>query len=149
MSALVRRGATVLITAFTNTAVDHVLRKIQAAGTVDMTTTARLLPRSAAAAAAGAPPDIAHLVLRPEDFKSTSDLQARLGRVTVMATTCQNMQHPLLRRRVFDTCIVDEASQVLLPSKCVCLCLCLCLCVFAYVKKDSERESERERKGSE
>ena len=130
VSALVRRGATVLITAFTNTAVDHVLRKIQAAGTLDMTTTARLLPRSAAVAA---PPDIAHLVLRPEDFKSTSDLQARLGKVTVMATTCQNMQHPLLRRRVFDMCIVDEASQVLLPSNCVCVCVCMCVCVCVCV----------------
>ena len=36
----------------------------------------------------------------------------------VVATTCLTINHPLFSRRVFDYCIVDEASQITLP---VCL----------------------------
>ena len=32
--------------------------------------------------------------------------------VKVVATTCHNVHHALLRRLCFDVCIVDEASQV-------------------------------------
>lgn len=36
----------------------------------------------------------------------------------VVATTCLGWSHPVLRRRVFDYCIVDEASQL---TQAVCL----------------------------
>jgi DNA replication ATP-dependent helicase Dna2 len=36
----------------------------------------------------------------------------------VVATTCLTINHPLFNRRIFDYCIVDEASQITLP---VCL----------------------------
>lgn len=40
------------------------------------------------------------------------ELRERLQSVRVVATTCQNTNHALLRRLTFDVCIVDEASQV-------------------------------------
>lgn len=34
----------------------------------------------------------------------------------VVATTCLSVNHPLFFRRHFDYCIVDEASQITLPT---------------------------------
>lgn len=33
-----------------------------------------------------------------------------------MAVTCLGSGHPLLSKRIFDMCIVDESTQVLQPS---------------------------------
>ena len=36
----------------------------------------------------------------------------------MVGATCLNSQHPVIARRRFDYCIVDEASQITLP---ICL----------------------------
>jgi DNA replication ATP-dependent helicase Dna2 len=42
--------------------------------------------------------------------------EARLMSPPVVAATCLSIEHPLFKRRRFDYCIVDEASQITLPT---------------------------------
>jgi hypothetical protein len=63
------------------------------------------------------PESISDFVLRPEAFETADAIRERMRRVKVVATTCQNTHHALLRRKVFDVCIVDEASQVQVYSQ--------------------------------
>ena len=48
----------------------------------------------------------------------------------VVATTCLGAKHTLLARRMFDVCIVDEASQI---SQLVCLGPLFCARRFVLV----------------
>jgi DNA replication ATP-dependent helicase Dna2 len=110
VAALVARGSKVLLTSYTNTAVDNMLIKLNAGGKITEQACVRLHSRGHRT-----PPEIAHYVLRPETFASTTELRERMQGVKVVATTCHNVHHALLRRLCFDVCIVDEASQVMQP----------------------------------
>ena len=117
--ALVARGNKVLLTSFTNNAVDNMVMKLAE-------TAADGGARAAAAASAACvrlqsrghrvPPEIAHLVLHADMFGSSEELGERMQEVKVVATTCHNVHHALIRRLSFDVCIIDEASQVRRPS---------------------------------
>ena len=109
VAALVARGSKVLLTSFTNTAVDNMVLKLKVGGRIHGSCV-RLQSRGHRP-----PPEIEDYVLRPEAFSSVEELRERLQSVRVVATTCQNTSHALLRRLTFDVCIVDEASQVLQP----------------------------------
>jgi len=50
--------------------------------------------------------------------EKVSDLKALFQSSKIVATTCLSINHPLIEKRRFDYCIVDEASQLTLP---VCL----------------------------
>jgi DNA replication ATP-dependent helicase Dna2 len=107
--ALVAKGKSVLLTSYTHTAVDNILLKIRE----DDIDILRL------GAAAKIHPDVrefATLAATPTD--SLEDLEKQWMVPPVVATTCLTINHPLFNRRVFDYCIVDEASQITLP---VCL----------------------------
>ena len=110
--ALVARGSKVLLTSFTNNAVDNMVIKLAE-------TAADGGPQAAAAACVRlqsrghrVPPEIAHLVLHADMFGSSEELGARMQEVKVVATTCHNVHHALIRHLSFDVCIIDEASQV-------------------------------------
>ena len=47
---------------------------------------------------------------------STAELSSLSSRVRVVGCTCLSSRHPLLARRAFDVCIVDEASQISVPA---------------------------------
>ncbi|KAL1599589.1 DNA replication endonuclease-helicase Dna2 [Paraconiothyrium brasiliense] len=106
---LVAKGKSVLLTSYTHTAVDNILLKIQN----DNIGVLRI------GAAAKIHPDVrqfATLAAEPKD--SLEELEKSWMEPPVVATTCLSINHPLFNRRIFDYCIVDEASQITLP---VCL----------------------------
>lgn len=108
--ALVLQGKSVLLTSYTHTAVDNILLKIRD----DNIPILRL----------GAPSKVHPEVQQFADLagssapKTMEQLKASYEDSKVVATTCLGVNHPIFRERVFDYCIVDEASQITLP---VCL----------------------------
>ncbi|KAK2755903.1 Tripartite DNA replication factor [Arachnomyces sp. PD_36] len=108
--ALISQGKSVLLTSYTHTAVDNILLKIRD----DNIPILRL----------GAPSKVHPEVQQFADLagssaaKTMEQLRASYEDSKVVATTCLGVNHPIFRERVFDYCIVDEASQITLP---VCL----------------------------
>jgi DNA replication ATP-dependent helicase Dna2 len=106
---LVAKGKSVLLTSYTHTAVDNILLKIRG----DKISTLRL------GAAAKIHPEVKEFaILAAEQKDSLEALEKSWMEPLVVATTCLTINHPLFNRRIFDYCIVDEASQITLP---VCL----------------------------
>ncbi|KAF8686372.1 DNA replication factor Dna2 [Rhizoctonia solani] len=104
---LVRRGKSVLLTSYTHSAVDTILLKLLEVefdvlrlGNVDKV---HIEARKFALGAKEVP-------------ETLEALERQLLRPPVVATTCLSIDHPLFARRTFDYCIVDEASQITLPS---------------------------------
>lgn len=107
--ALVSQGKSVLLTSYTHTAVDNILLKIRHAGIGIL----RL------GATAKVHPDIQEFaVLAGMPKNSIEELREVYHGPKIVATTCLSINHPLFKERIFDYCIVDEASQITLP---VCL----------------------------
>ncbi|WVQ81912.1 hypothetical protein IAT38_004039 [Cryptococcus sp. DSM 104549] len=107
IKALVARGKSVLLTSYTHSAVDTILMKLMNAefgvlrlGNIDKVH-----------------PDVQHFTLEAlESSSNMAQLDARLMKPPVVAATCLAIDHPLFFRRRFDYCIVDEASQITLPT---------------------------------
>ncbi|OGM44593.1 DNA replication helicase Dna2 [Aspergillus bombycis] len=107
--ALVSQGKSVLLTSYTHTAVDNILLKIQ-------DDSIRILRIGAAAKVHPEVQQFADLAAVP---KSTiEELKGAYEDSQVVATTCLGIGHSVFSQRIFDYCIVDEASQITLP---VCL----------------------------
>lgn len=105
---LVLLGKTVLLTSYTHSAVDNILLKLK--GRVDF----RILRLGNVDKVH---PDVKELTLGARDPPQTIEqLENWVMGPPVVATTCLTIDHPLFSRRRFDYCIVDEASQVTLPS---------------------------------
>lgn len=106
--ALVAQGKNVLLTSYTHTAVDNILLKLRNddIGIFRLGAVAKVHPEVQ---------EFADLAGRP--MKTVEDLKRCYTR-QVVATTCLGINHPIFNQRVFDYCIVDEASQITLP---VCL----------------------------
>lgn len=106
--ALTAQGKSVLLTSYTHTAVDNILLKIRkdAIGIFRLGALAKIHPEVQEFADLGGIP-----------FKSIEELKRAYSR-QVVATTCLGISHPIFSQRIFDYCIVDEASQITLP---VCL----------------------------
>ncbi|KAJ5027060.1 DNA replication factor Dna2-domain-containing protein [Bipolaris maydis] len=106
---LVAQGKSVLLTSYTHTAVDNILLKIRD----DKIAILRL------GAAKKIHPEVREFAtLAAEPKESVDELERSWMQPPVVATTCLTINHPIFSRRVFDYCIVDEASQITLP---VCL----------------------------
>ncbi|GFF98156.1 DNA replication ATP-dependent helicase/nuclease dna2 [Aspergillus lentulus] len=107
--ALVAQGKSVLLTSYTHTAVDNILLKIR-------DDNFRILRIGATAKVH---PEVQQFVDLAAVPKSTvEELKACYEESQVVATTCLGVNHNIFNRRIFDYCIVDEASQITLP---VCL----------------------------
>lgn len=107
--ALVAQGKSVLLTSYTHTAVDNILLKIRN----DDILILRLgkIPKIH--------PEVRQFaILAEEPRDSLEALERAYHDPPVVATTCLGTNHALFNARVFDYCIVDEASQITLP---VCL----------------------------
>ncbi|KAJ4987931.1 DNA replication ATP-dependent helicase/nuclease dna2 [Stagonosporopsis vannaccii] len=106
---LVATGRSVLLTSYTHTAVDNILLKIRDdnIGILRLGASAKIHPEVR---------EFATLAVEPQN--SVEELERSWMHPPVVATTCLTINHPLFSRRVFDYCIVDEASQITLP---VCL----------------------------
>ncbi|KEI42381.1 uncharacterized protein L969DRAFT_42474, partial [Mixia osmundae IAM 14324] len=104
VKTFVARGQTVLLAAHTHSAVDTLVSKICSSvhvlrlGNIDKVRE-----------------DLRHLTLADSDMQSLADVERMLMAPPVVATTCLGINHIVFSRRRFDVCILDEASQVLLP----------------------------------
>ncbi|KAJ3500973.1 hypothetical protein NLJ89_g9551 [Agrocybe chaxingu] len=112
ITELVRRGKTVLLTSYTHSAVDTILMKMGG--------------RDAGGGAFGilrlgnvdkVHPEVRKYMLNERrEAKTVEQLERMIMSPPVVATTCLTIEHPLFFRRRFDYCIVDEASQITLPT---------------------------------
>ncbi|XP_057980952.1 DNA replication ATP-dependent helicase/nuclease JHS1 [Malania oleifera] len=105
VKALLMRGASILLTSYTNSAIDNLLIKLKAQG-IDFARVGRH--------------DAVHEEVRGNCFsamniQSVEDIKQRLDQVKVVAVTCLGITNPLLANKSFDICIMDEAGQTTLP----------------------------------
>ncbi|ERS97869.1 hypothetical protein HMPREF1624_06040 [Sporothrix schenckii ATCC 58251] len=107
--ALVSQGKSVLLTSYTHTAVDNILLKLRHAQT----------PILRLGAPSKVHPDVRDFaILAAEPKASLEDIRAAWHDTPIVATSCLGIGHALFNERMFDYCIVDEASQITLP---ICL----------------------------
>jgi DNA replication ATP-dependent helicase Dna2 len=105
--ALVSQGKSVLLTSYTHTAVDNILLKIKDDD----------IPILRLGAVAKVHPEVqtfADLAGIPK--KTIAELENSYVHSKVVASTCLGVNHPIFNSRIFDYCIVDEASQITLPT---------------------------------
>ncbi|KAJ5640523.1 Dna2/Cas4 domain of unknown function DUF83 [Penicillium herquei] len=107
--ALVAQGKSVLLTSYTHTAVDNILLKIR-------DDDIRILRLGAATKVHPDVRDFADLAANPKT--TIEELKDSYEKPQVVAATCLGVNHQIFNQRIFDYCIVDEASQITLP---VCL----------------------------
>ncbi|XP_030475354.2 DNA replication ATP-dependent helicase/nuclease JHS1 [Syzygium oleosum] len=105
VKALLMRGASILLTSYTNSAVDNLLIKLKDQG-IDFVRIGR--------------PEVVHEEVREHCFpekgmQSVDGIKLRLDQVKVVAVTCLGITSPLLASKRFDVCIMDEAGQTTLP----------------------------------
>jgi DNA replication ATP-dependent helicase Dna2 len=107
--ALVSQNKSVLLTSYTHTAVDNILLKIKDDNipVLRLGAVGKVHPEVQAFADLGGIPK-----------KTIAELEMSYINSKVVATTCLGINQPIFNARVFDYCIVDEASQITLP---VCL----------------------------
>lgn len=107
--ALVLQNKSVLLTSYTHTAVDNILLKIKDDNipVLRLGAVGKVHPEVQAFADLGGIPK-----------KTIAELEKSYANSKVVATTCLGVNQPIFNARIFDYCIVDEASQITLP---VCL----------------------------
>ncbi|KAI4164094.1 MAG: hypothetical protein LQ342_002330 [Letrouitia transgressa] len=104
--ALTAKGKSVLLTSYTHSAVDNILLKIRHdnIGVFRLGALAKVHPQVQ---------EFADLAGVPK--KNMDEIERAYSR-QVVATTCLGINHPIFNQKVFDYCIVDEASQITLPA---------------------------------
>eukprot|EP00116_Pleurobrachia_bachei_P000606 sb/3460868/ len=106
VEVLVAQGYSVLLTAYTHTAVDNILLK---------------LPSTLPVLRLGASGKVHKNVRHMTDSALTSgisdplELREFYKNIKVVASTCLGIRHRLFELRSFDYCIIDEASQITQP----------------------------------
>ncbi|KAJ4727342.1 DNA replication ATP-dependent helicase Dna2 [Melia azedarach] len=105
VKALLMRGASILLTSYTNSAVDNLLLKLNAQG-IDFVRIGRH---------EAVHEEIQSHCLSAMNINSVEEIKVRLDQVKVVAVTCLGITSPLLSNKRFDVCIMDEAGQTTLP----------------------------------
>lgn len=106
--ALVSSGARVLVSAYTNSAVDNVLLKLAGMG----------VPLVRLGRVATAHPDVKRFMPGGAAYpdRGTAALAKAMDAARVVGVPCLSCSSPLLAGRSFDVAVVDEAGQVTLPA---------------------------------
>ncbi|SMY20419.1 unnamed protein product [Zymoseptoria tritici ST99CH_1A5] len=107
--ALLAEGKSILLTSFTHTAVDNILLKIR-----DIAPKDSILRLGVPAKINPQVQEFCRLASTPR--KSMDEIEEAYILTRIVATTCMGTNHALFHRRKFDVCIVDEASQITLPT---------------------------------
>ncbi|KAK5112827.1 hypothetical protein LTR85_011161 [Meristemomyces frigidus] len=107
--ALLADEKTILLTSFTHTAVDNILLKIR-----DIAPPNSILRLGVPAKINREVQKFCQLAATPR--KTIDDIEATYMGCRIVAATCMGMNHAVFNRRAFDVCIVDEASQITLPT---------------------------------
>ncbi|KAL6651284.1 hypothetical protein ACP70R_010209 [Stipagrostis hirtigluma subsp. patula] len=105
VKSLLIRGESILLTSYTNSAIDTLLMKLKTEG-VDFIRIGRH---------EAVHPDVRAHCMSTTDVQSVDAIKARMEQVQVVGVTCLGIYHPLLAHKKFDTCIMDEAGQITLP----------------------------------
>ncbi|CAJ1958757.1 unnamed protein product [Sphenostylis stenocarpa] len=105
VKALLIRGTSILLTAYTNSAVDNLLIKLKAQG-IDFVRIGRHEIVNE---------EVREHCLSAMSVQGVEDIKRRLEQVKVVAVTCLGISSPLLANTRFDVCIMDEAGQTTLP----------------------------------
>ncbi|PIN12593.1 DNA replication helicase [Handroanthus impetiginosus] len=105
VKALLMRGASILLTSYTNSAVDNLLIKLKAQG-IDFIRIGRY---------EAVHEEVQETCLSLMDMESTREIKEKLDKINVVAVTCLGITSPLLTNKRFDVCIMDEAGQITLP----------------------------------
>ncbi|XP_073140812.1 DNA replication ATP-dependent helicase/nuclease JHS1 isoform X2 [Henckelia pumila] len=104
VKALLMRGASILLTSYTNSAVDNLLIKLKAQG-INFIRIGRY--------------EAVHEEVQENclsvDMDSICEIKSKLDEIHVVAVTCLGITSPLLNNKRFDVCIMDEAGQITLP----------------------------------
>ncbi|CAN0223585.1 unnamed protein product, partial [Discosporangium mesarthrocarpum] len=104
---LLARGASVLVTSYTHSAVDSLLLKLLEAG----------VPCLRVGRPAQVHPGIRPCCINHDGAVSTTAGYAELvANARVVGSTCLGTNHPLFSQRRFDYCVVDEAGQISQPA---------------------------------
>ncbi|KAK5717828.1 DNA replication endonuclease-helicase Dna2 [Elasticomyces elasticus] len=107
--ALLADNKTILLTSFTHTAVDNILLKIR-----DIAPPGSILRLGVPAKINQEVQKFCQLAATPR--KTIDDIEQAYMGCRIVATTCLGTNHAVFKRRAFDVCIVDEASQITLPT---------------------------------
>ncbi|XP_070025643.1 LOW QUALITY PROTEIN: DNA replication ATP-dependent helicase/nuclease JHS1-like [Nicotiana sylvestris] len=107
VKALLMRGSSILLTSYTNSAVDNLLLKLKAQG-IDFIRIGRY--------------EVVHEEVRENclsmmDTHGLEEIKQRIEQSKVVAVTCLGITSPLLSNKRFDVYIMDEAGQTTLPGK--------------------------------
>jgi DNA replication ATP-dependent helicase Dna2 len=105
--ALVSQGKSVLLTSYTHTAVDNILLKLKGdsipilrLGTISKIST-----------------EVQEFAILASTIKTSfEEIKSAWHDSPIVATTCLGINHAIFNKRHFDYCIVDEASQITLPT---------------------------------
>ena len=104
--SLVSQGKSVLLTSYTHTAVDNILLKIKN----DEISILRLGNKTKIH------PNVKEFALLAEVPRTSfREINEAFMLPKVVATTCLGIDHNIFNERIFDYCIIDEASQITLP----------------------------------
>eukprot|EP00904_Undaria_pinnatifida_P014250 jgi/Undpi1/9956/HiC_scaffold_28.g12410.m1 len=118
---LLARGASVLITSYTHSAVDNLLLKLIEEG----------VPCLRVGRPASVHPGVQpHCVNYDGSAETTAAYSELVASAKVVGCTCLGVKHPLFSHRRFDYCVVDEAGQISQP---VVLAPLRCADVFVLV----------------
>jgi DNA replication ATP-dependent helicase Dna2 len=107
--ALLAEEKTILLTSYTHTAVDNILLKIR-----DVAPPNSILRLGVPAKINAQVQEFCQLTATPR--KTIDEIEEAYMGCQIVAATCMGTNHPLFHRRAFDVCIVDEASQITLPT---------------------------------
>ncbi|XP_054995186.1 DNA replication ATP-dependent helicase/nuclease DNA2 [Sorex araneus] len=105
-------GFSVLLTSYTHSAVDNILLKLAKfkIGFLRLGQTQKVHPNIQKFTE--------EEIYRTKSIKSLAHLEELYNSQLIVATTCMGINHPIFSRKIFDFCIVDEASQISQP---ICL----------------------------
>ncbi|KZV43646.1 hypothetical protein F511_00197 [Dorcoceras hygrometricum] len=105
VKALLMRGASILLTSYTNSAVDNLLIKLKAQG-INFIRIGRY---------EAVHEEVQENCLSAMHMDSIREIKSKLDEIHVVAVTCLGITSPLLNNKRFDVCIMDEAGQITLP----------------------------------
>ncbi|KXT09876.1 hypothetical protein AC579_2993, partial [Pseudocercospora musae] len=109
IGALLADHKSILLTSFTHTAVDNILLKIR-----DIVPEGSVLRLGVPAKINVQVQEFVQLAAQPR--RTIEEVNDAFMGTSIVATTCMGTNHALFKRRSFDVCIVDEASQITLPT---------------------------------